>query len=109
MALYNTCKGVNLSNPTIAGGDASGALWTKGYSNDSRYVHVMTPNMVFCDAANDGTGRQSTVGASSRHSGGVNLLFCDGSVKFIKDSIAAQTWWALGTRANSEVVSADQY
>jgi hypothetical protein len=30
-------------------------------------------------------------------------------VKFVKNSINRQTWWALGTRANGEVVSADSY
>jgi prepilin-type N-terminal cleavage/methylation domain-containing protein/prepilin-type processing-associated H-X9-DG protein len=47
--------------------------------------------------------------ASSMHPGGVNVLFTDGSVKFLKDSIARPTWWALGTRAKGEVISADAY
>ena len=37
------------------------------------------------------------------------MVFGDGSVKFIKDSINLQTWRALGTRAGGEVVSADSY
>jgi prepilin-type processing-associated H-X9-DG protein len=47
--------------------------------------------------------------ATSAHPGGVNTLFTDGSVKFIKDTISRPTWWALGTRAGGEVVSADAY
>ena len=47
--------------------------------------------------------------AQSAHPGGVNTLMADGSVKFIKSSVALRTWWAIGTRANGEVVSADQY
>ena len=47
--------------------------------------------------------------ASSQHPGGVNVLFGDGSVRFIKNSIAMATWWAIGTRANGEVVSSDAY
>ena len=47
--------------------------------------------------------------ATSAHSGGVNVALADGSVKFIKNSISWQTWWALGTKANGEVVSADSY
>jgi prepilin-type processing-associated H-X9-DG protein len=42
---------------------------------------------------------------NSLHPGGVNVGFADGSVKFIKDSIDTQTWWALGSRANGEVIS----
>ncbi|MDR3633159.1 MAG: DUF1559 domain-containing protein [Isosphaeraceae bacterium] len=45
--------------------------------------------------------------ASSRHPGGVNVLNADGSTRFIKNSIALTTWWALGTRGGAEVISAD--
>ena len=47
--------------------------------------------------------------AQSAHSGGVNTLMADGSVKFIKSSVAIQTWWGLGTRNGGEVISSDQY
>jgi hypothetical protein len=33
----------------------------------------------------------------------------DGSVRFIKNSISVQTWYALATKANNEVISADSY
>jgi prepilin-type N-terminal cleavage/methylation domain-containing protein/prepilin-type processing-associated H-X9-DG protein len=46
---------------------------------------------------------------NSTHPGGANLLFGDGSVHFIKSSVAYRTYWALGTRAGGEVISADQY
>src|SRR5262249_52381474 len=47
--------------------------------------------------------------AASYHHGGVNTLFTDGSVKFIKDTISRPTWWALGSRAKGEIISADAY
>ncbi len=47
--------------------------------------------------------------ASSYHSGGVNVLMCDGSCHFIKSSIARNIWWALGTRGNGETVSSNSY
>jgi prepilin-type N-terminal cleavage/methylation domain-containing protein/prepilin-type processing-associated H-X9-DG protein len=47
--------------------------------------------------------------ATSLHPGGVNCLMADGSVKFIKSSINMMTWWALGTKANGEVVDANSY
>jgi prepilin-type N-terminal cleavage/methylation domain-containing protein/prepilin-type processing-associated H-X9-DG protein len=42
---------------------------------------------------------------SSRHPGGVQAVFCDGSVKFIEDSIAAELFSALCTIDGREVVS----
>jgi len=33
----------------------------------------------------------------------------DGSVKFIKDSVSLQAWWALGSRNGGETISADSY
>jgi len=46
---------------------------------------------------------------SSWHPGGGNFLFTDGSVHFLKNSIAALVYRAIGTRNWGEVVSADQY
>jgi len=45
----------------------------------------------------------------SRHPGGVNSLFCDGSVRFIKNSISLPTWRALSTTKGGEVISSDSY
>jgi prepilin-type N-terminal cleavage/methylation domain-containing protein/prepilin-type processing-associated H-X9-DG protein len=48
-------------------------------------------------------------GARSRHPGGVNALFGDGSVHFVKNSINPQTWVGLGSISGGEVISSDQY
>jgi prepilin-type N-terminal cleavage/methylation domain-containing protein/prepilin-type processing-associated H-X9-DG protein len=47
--------------------------------------------------------------ARSRHPGGVNTGMCDGSVKFIKNSINLSTWSALSTTKGGEVISADAF
>jgi len=48
-------------------------------------------------------------GFVSLHPGGANFAFADGSVHFLKQSIAMPTYCALGSRAGGEVLSADQY
>jgi len=45
----------------------------------------------------------------SRHPGGANMLFADGSVHFLKTTIGTTAWRALATRNGGEVISADQY
>jgi prepilin-type processing-associated H-X9-DG protein len=47
--------------------------------------------------------------ARSYHTGGVNTLFMDGSVRFITNSIPQMTWRALGTRNGGEVVDMSKY
>ena len=86
-----------------------GGLWHIGYPPQTRYNHVMPPNAQSCASGSGGAGNQGAHTASSRHSGVVNLLFCDGSVKAISSTINIQTWWALGTRQGGEVVSSSSY
>jgi prepilin-type N-terminal cleavage/methylation domain-containing protein/prepilin-type processing-associated H-X9-DG protein len=96
-----------------------GFAWASaGNGEGGGYTHVNTPNLKNCWGNNQDTvspnppsGNQnqwgSMITAKSNHPGGVNMLFLDGSVKFIKDSINAGTYGAIGTRAGAEVVSAD--
>ncbi|RUL89226.1 DUF1559 domain-containing protein [Tautonia sociabilis] len=48
-------------------------------------------------------------GLTSYHPGGANACFADGSVKFLKSTLAYQVLWGIGSRSGGEVVSADQY
>jgi prepilin-type N-terminal cleavage/methylation domain-containing protein/prepilin-type processing-associated H-X9-DG protein len=77
------------------------------------YSHTSTPNRKSC-FYNDVPGRPytaitSVITASSRHPGGANVAFCDGSVRFIKSSVNPQTWQAIGTANGGEVISSDAY
>jgi prepilin-type N-terminal cleavage/methylation domain-containing protein/prepilin-type processing-associated H-X9-DG protein len=55
-------------------------------------------------------GNNTAFAASrSRHAGGVNSLFGDGSVHFIKNSINPLTWVALNSIQAGEVISSDSY
>jgi prepilin-type processing-associated H-X9-DG protein len=99
-------------------------LYTQGFDTmNVSYSHVMTPNSYSCTGAesgffgaqgnftSDGSGGGwlGASSATSNHPGGVNVAMGDGSVKFIKDSVGIQPWWALGTRNQGEIVSADSY
>ncbi len=48
-------------------------------------------------------------GSRSRHPGGVNAGFGDGSVHFIKDTIDERVWVGLNSIGSGEVISADGY
>jgi prepilin-type N-terminal cleavage/methylation domain-containing protein/prepilin-type processing-associated H-X9-DG protein len=107
-----------MSNPaSVQISDQRGWRWAAGVWAHSMYNHIQTPNdskykFSYCRhgcgpwCQPDGS---VTVGAQSNHTGGVNVLMADGSVKFVKDSIQRATWWALGTKAGNETVSADSY
>ncbi len=49
------------------------------------------------------------LGARSFHPGGVNAGMCDGSVRFLKNSVNPITYMGLSTTQGGEVISADSY
>jgi prepilin-type N-terminal cleavage/methylation domain-containing protein/prepilin-type processing-associated H-X9-DG protein len=68
---------------------------------------LVTPNSQNADCTQ--TGETGLFAFRSKHPGGVNVLLCDGSVRYIKNSVNQVTWWALGTKAGGEVISSDAY
>jgi prepilin-type N-terminal cleavage/methylation domain-containing protein/prepilin-type processing-associated H-X9-DG protein len=108
---YNDCKTsttLYTSAPTAGAVRVVGQSWWQGNIWGGSYNHVMPPNSHMCASGNDNY-QSVAYGALSYHPGGVNTCFADGSVHFIKQTIAPQTYWALGTRDGGEVLSADQY
>ncbi len=85
--------------------DPVGGYWTDGSDAAGLYNHVMMPNTYSCSSSGD-TWRNAMESAASRHSGAVNLLMMDGSVRNVKNSITNTVWWAVGTAANGEVIDA---
>ncbi|HWE39152.1 MAG TPA: DUF1559 domain-containing protein [Isosphaeraceae bacterium] len=74
------------------------------------YSHSMPPNKRSCSYWGGGVGSdnfETMISSNSMHPGGVNVLFMDGSVRFVKSTIAYFTWHAIGTRDGAEVVSMD--
>jgi prepilin-type processing-associated H-X9-DG protein len=104
--------------------DSRGDVWSEGTHCGYTFMAATTPNSLIPDQLNgsdcvnpsgyppciqtSGNTRQFNA-PRSYHGGGVNVLFCDGSVKFIKDSVAIPTFRALSTMGGGEVVSADAY
>jgi len=87
--------------------DYKGEYWS--YHDGGRggmYTHINTPNTKSCYAGSPWDGFDT---AASNHSGGVNMLFLDGSVKFIKSSVSYQTYWAISTYAGQEAIDASSY
>ncbi len=58
---------------------------------------------------NDGGPTYMSLAASSNHPGGVNAVFGDGSVRYVRNTVDPTVWRNLGTIAGGEVISADQY
>jgi prepilin-type N-terminal cleavage/methylation domain-containing protein len=112
---------LSLYNPGALAG-ISGALALDNFDNIGSYGASMPgsspPNPgSFCDSqpaqmlgCNDqGNLFGEYAGTRSRHPGGVESLFGDGSVHFIKNSINGPTWIQLGSINGGEVISSDQY
>jgi prepilin-type processing-associated H-X9-DG protein len=117
-SFVNLCKAVpGNAVPKGSGlGPGNGLHWIGGNPGSCliwcAYNHFMPPNTVQCIASNDGNTEawgsvMNAIPPSSNHPGGVNCAMTDGSVRFIKDTINLQTWWAIGTRAGGEIVSSD--
>jgi len=104
----------NQSPPAVGIHDYRGWRWSMGLAGFAMFNTIQPPNDTFGGCRFDSrlnvwSDQSYSIGASSAHPGGINTLMGDGSVRFIKSSINLDTWWALGTCAGGEVISADSY
>ena len=84
-----------------------GAGWWDGNYLNTLYNHHATPNSPEYDCIT--YHNPGWKAARSFHPGGVNTLFSDGHVGFVKDTISLSVWRDLATRSGGEVVSGDAY
>jgi len=100
--------------------DFKGWRWGLGVQGWSMFNCMQTPNDHqypiggcrddgFAVGSNSWPDASFSISAASNHPGGCNVLFADGSVHFVKDSVNRTTWWSLGTKGGGEVVSSDAY
>ena len=117
---YNTCDPANIGAVQFE----FHTEWSDGHVHASGFTTAWPPNKRVLGTATwnagldldlNGINQESggpsfaAITARSYHPGGVNTLFGDGSIRFVKSMINGLTWRALGTIAGGEVVSADQY
>jgi prepilin-type N-terminal cleavage/methylation domain-containing protein len=92
------CRAVDINNLANQFPLFMGAPWMHGQHT---YLHVDTPNSRSCGFF---TVLRACMPPSSRHVGGVHLLLCDGSARFITENIDLTVWRALGSRNGGEPV-----
>ncbi len=115
---FQQCSSLNPSNGMASVIDSwMGAAWCVGDMSCTTYNHVGGPNSTTC-ASMGGmmmggptamVNMSVQIPPSSQHPGGVNLLLGDGSVRFIKSTIALSVWRALGTRNGGEIINSSDY
>jgi prepilin-type N-terminal cleavage/methylation domain-containing protein/prepilin-type processing-associated H-X9-DG protein len=120
LTMYQSCANAS----TFIRYCGSAEQWIGGISEWlmwQSYNHFGTPNQINCTNTADPYDHAGSalvgyyvtpLGSAppgSNHPGGVNVAFADGSVHFIKNSVAPNAWWALGSRGLGEVVGSDQY
>lgn len=109
-----TCAGLRSSSPSFF--PWSGRHWYKPGYDDTAYNHVAVPNAASPDcsvntpAADQAHGGLSEAGqhsARSYHIGGANVVFADGHIRLVSDTVDLVTWRSLATTSGSDSARGD--
>jgi prepilin-type N-terminal cleavage/methylation domain-containing protein/prepilin-type processing-associated H-X9-DG protein len=96
------CNAFVPADPTTQFRSDYGSFWLQAL-HPTMYQHVGLPNAKGCAFPPS----NCSMSANSAHTNGLNLLQCDGSVRFINSNINMATWRALGTRARGDLLAGD--
>lgn len=91
-----TKKHVDALNPA-----RHGRNWYYGASLRSSFATVYPPNGPSCAGVNG----NAIISASSYHPGGAQITLCDGSVRFISETLDGLTWRRVGDKGDGEHVA----
>ena len=97
-------------NSSPGTGNCSGTTALQPYANNGTYETGLawamankTGTLESINAALNGFEEGSLPYASSRHGGGVNVVMCDGSTRFVVDTIDGRVWSKLLTPAGGQL------
>jgi prepilin-type N-terminal cleavage/methylation domain-containing protein/prepilin-type processing-associated H-X9-DG protein len=94
-----------LASTSTTDGDSNGGQnWFNGNFRLALYNHIVPPNKKLVKIAAT-AGANGCHPPTSYHPGGVNVLMCDSSVRFVRDSVSANVWEAVGGRKDGLTVS----
>ena len=76
--------------------------WADGDAYETLYDHGLPPNSATIDCISTSANWKA---ARSKHTGGVNFLRVDGSIRFVPNSVDANVWQNIGSRAGGEAAT----
>ena len=106
------CKAIDWRTGPIPSSNTwryKGYTWLEGSMWRNWFNTIMTPNQVCCTPELSSSWWYIMKPACSYHPGIANASMCDGSVHAFKESVNANAWMGLSTRAGGEVISSDAY
>ncbi|MFG0267828.1 MAG: DUF1559 domain-containing protein [Rhodopirellula sp. JB055] len=89
-------------------GVTRGSGWASTSHLSGFFNAYLPPNSTTPDCMVHYTFSPGWIAARSRHTGGVNALLCDGSVRTMTESVDLDVWRAISTRGGGEVVGLSQ-
>ncbi|MDO5554201.1 MAG: DUF1559 domain-containing protein [Planctomycetia bacterium] len=104
---YNNGFGMNDQRGDIHNDSGGHMFMVSGVPNTTAPDEIAGDNCVSTLLApcTDGNAAGHILYARSRHAGGVNTAMCDGSVRFVSETINLLTWKALGSSQGGETES----